>query len=127
MCRECLHGNTKIQNVQSNILSGRNPLPGHDFPQTSLTNAPVWNIFWEMSLREIVDKYLAASGGYGKVVPLSALGLSRAEAEKTFGVLDEDYNISRFFHFQCAAGANFTINGFPQSHISIDDGIKSIL
>jgi hypothetical protein len=80
-----------------------------------------------MTLREIVDKYLAAAGGYGKTVPLSALGLSRAEAEKTFDVLDEDYNISRYFHFQCAAGANYTINGFPQSHISIDSDVQSIL
>jgi hypothetical protein len=80
-----------------------------------------------MSLREIVDKYLAASGGYGKTVALSALGLSRADAEKTFDVLDEDYNISRYFHFQCAAGANFTINGFPQTHLSIDPEIQSIL
>jgi hypothetical protein len=80
-----------------------------------------------MTLREIVDKYLAASGGYGKTVPLSALGLSRAEAEKVFDALDEDYNISRFFHFQCAAGANYTINGFPQSHLSIDAQVQSIL
>jgi hypothetical protein len=80
-----------------------------------------------MTLREIVDKYLAAAGTYGKTVPLSALGLSRTEAEKAFSVLDEDYNISRFFHFQCAAGANFTINGFPQSHVSIDGEIQSIL
>jgi hypothetical protein len=80
-----------------------------------------------MELRQIVDRYLAASGGYGKVAPLSALGLSRAEAESAFNVLDEDYNISRYFHFQCAAGANFTINGFPQTHLSIDAEIQSIL
>jgi hypothetical protein len=80
-----------------------------------------------MTLREIVDKYLAAAGGYGKTVPLSSLGISRADAEKAFDILDEDYNISRYFHFQCAAGANFTINGFPQSHLSIDPEIQTIL
>jgi hypothetical protein len=80
-----------------------------------------------MTLREIVDRYLAASGGYGKTVSLSALGLSRAEAERAFSVLDEDYNISRFFHFQCAAGANYQINGFAQSHVSIDAEVQSIL
>jgi hypothetical protein len=80
-----------------------------------------------VSLRDIVEKYLAASGGYGKTVALSSLGLSRAEAEKAFDILDEDYNISRYFHFQCAAGANFTINGFPQTHLSIDPDIQSIL
>ena len=80
-----------------------------------------------MGLREIVEKYLAAAGGYGKTVPLAALGLSRADAEKALGAVDEDYNISRFFHFQCAAGANYTINGFPQTHLSIDAGVKEIL
>jgi hypothetical protein len=80
-----------------------------------------------MTLREIVEKYLAASGGYGKTVPLSALSLSRKEAEKAFSILDEDYNISRYFHFQCAAGADYNINGFPQSHLSIDSEIQSIL
>jgi hypothetical protein len=80
-----------------------------------------------MTLKQIVDKYLAAAGGYGKTIPLSALGLSRNEAEQVFGVLDEDYNISRYFHFQCAAGANYTINGFPQSHVSIDPDVQSIL
>lgn len=81
----------------------------------------------QMSLKDIVDRYLAAAGGYGKVVPLSALGLSRGDAEKVFGVLDEDYHISRYFHFVCAAGANYTINGFPQSHLSIDAEVQSIL
>ena len=82
-----------------------------------------------MGLREIVEKYLAAAGGYGKAVPLAALGLSRADAEKALGAIDEDYNISRFFHFQRAAGAgaNYTINGFPQTHLSIDSGVKEIL
>jgi hypothetical protein len=80
-----------------------------------------------MDLRDIVDRYLAASGGYGKVVAISALMLPRTEAEKTFNALDEDYNISRYIHFVCAAGADYSINGFPQSHISIDSDIQSIL
>jgi len=80
-----------------------------------------------MSLREIIERYLSVAGGYGKVIPISALGLSRAEAEKAFGVLDEDYNISRFIRFVCAAGADYSINGFPQSHLSIDSDIQTIL
>jgi hypothetical protein len=80
-----------------------------------------------MTLREIVDKYLAAAGSYGKTIPISALGIDRRNAEKAFSVLDEDYNISRYFHFQCAAGANYEINGFPQSHVSIDPEVQSIL
>ena len=80
-----------------------------------------------MTLGEVVDKYVAVGGGYGKAVALSSLGLSREELERTFGQLDEDYHISRFIHFQCAAGANFAINGFPQTHVSIDQEVQSIL
>jgi hypothetical protein len=86
-----------------------------------------------MTLKELVEKYLAAAGGFGKPVPLAALGISREETERVFDVLDEDYHISRFFHFQNAAGAgsgsgaSFQINGFPQTHISIDSEIREIL
>ena len=80
-----------------------------------------------MTLRELVEKYLATGGGYGKAVALSSLGLSREDTERVFSLYDEDYNISRYFHFQCAAGANYSINGFPQTHVSIDPEIKAIL
>ena len=84
-----------------------------------------------MTLKELVEKYLAASGGFGKTVPITALELSREETERVFDILDEDYHISRFFHFQNAAGAgsgaSFQINGFPQTHISIDSEIREIL
>jgi hypothetical protein len=80
-----------------------------------------------MTLSEVIDKYLAVAGVYGKPVALSSLGLSREDLERTFGHLDEDYHISRFIHFQCAAGANFAINGFPQTHVSIDKEIQSAL
>ena len=81
----------------------------------------------KLELSQIVQKYLAASGGYGKPIALSALGLSAKEIEAAFGTLDEDYHISRFLHFQCSAGANYQINGFPQTHVSIDADIQSIL
>jgi hypothetical protein len=80
-----------------------------------------------MQLGELVEKYLAAAGGYGKTVPLTSLGLSREETERVFDVLDEDYHISRFFHFSNAVGASYRINGFPQTHISIDSEIQTIL
>ena len=80
-----------------------------------------------MSLRELVEKYLAAAGGYGKSVAIAAIGLSREETERVFDVLDEDYHISRFFHFSNAVGASYQINGFPQTHISIDAEIQAIL
>jgi hypothetical protein len=81
----------------------------------------------KLELSQIVQKYLAAAGDYGKAVALSALGLSAKEIEDAFGTFDEDYHISRFLHFQCSAGANYRINGFPQTHVSIDAEIQSIL
>lgn len=81
----------------------------------------------KLELSHVVRTYLAAAGAFGKPVALSALGLSAKEIEGAFGALDEDYHISRFLHFQCSAGANYQINGFPQTHISIDPGIQSIL
>ena len=79
------------------------------------------------NLRELVEEYLAAAGGYGKAVPISALGLGREEAERLFSALDEDYHISRYLHLQNAAGASYTINGFPQTHVSFDPEIHTIL
>jgi len=81
----------------------------------------------KMELKELVQKYLAAAGGYDRSVPFSDLGLSREEIEEVFSSFDEDYHISRFFHLACAAGANYQINGFPQTHVSIDADIQSIL
>lgn len=80
-----------------------------------------------MALSELVRKYLAGAGGYGKFMPISSLGLSHAEAEKAFDILDEDYHISRFFQFRNDSGAAFQINGFPQTHFAIDSEIESIL
>lgn len=80
-----------------------------------------------MLLRETVDKYLRLAGGFGKPVPLAEFGLSRPETERIFSILDEDYHISRFFHFSKAAGATFEINGFPHTHVAIDAEIRTIL
>jgi hypothetical protein len=80
-----------------------------------------------MPLSELVEKYVAIAGGYGKFMAISSLGLSRSEAEKAFDILDEDYHISRFFHFRNDGGEAYEINGFPQTHFSIDSEVKSIL
>jgi hypothetical protein len=80
-----------------------------------------------MRLREVVEKYLAVAGGYGKPVALAALGFPRGETERVLSLFDEDYHISRFFHFRNNSGESFQINGFPQTHVSIDAEIQSIL
>ena len=80
-----------------------------------------------MSLNELVKKYVAMAGGYGKFMAISSLGLSRSEAETAFDILDEDYHISRFFQFRNDTGEAYEINGFVQTHFSIDSEIRSIL
>jgi hypothetical protein len=86
-----------------------------------------------LSLRDVVEKYRQLSGGFGKPLALAAFGLSVEEIERVFGIFDEDYHISRFFHFstQPAAGERaaqtYSINGFPQSHVALDAEIESIL
>jgi hypothetical protein len=80
-----------------------------------------------MPLRELVDRYLSAAVSFGIPVALSSFALSHSETEHLFSSYDEDYHISRFFHFSRDVGAQFSINGFPATHVSIDTEIQSIL
>lgn len=86
-----------------------------------------------MNLREIVEKYKALAGSFGKPLPLAAFGLARPETERLFGALDEDYLISRFLRFSIDPALQdepdrvYSINGFSQSHLSMDAGIEGIL
>ena len=80
-----------------------------------------------MTLRQMVEKYLAIAGGYAFLAPLADFGLERAELEHVFSAFDEDYHISRFLHFSQVSGPAYSINGFDQTHISIDSEIQSIL
>jgi len=83
-----------------------------------------------MTLREVVERYRAVAGGFGRPVALSAFGLGREETERLFSAFDEDYHISRFFHFTldpASASENYSINTFPQSHLSLDAEIEAIL
>ncbi len=86
-----------------------------------------------MNLRELVEKYRALAGDFGRPLPLVAFGLARPEAERLFGALDEDYHISRFLHFSLdpalenTPDKTYQINGFAQSHLSLDAAIEQIL
>ena len=80
-----------------------------------------------MTLREIVDKYLAIAGGFSFLAPLADFGLPAADVERILGALDEDYHISRYFHFSQVSGPAYKINGFEQTHVSIDEDIQSVL
>jgi len=80
------------------------------------------------NLRDIVDRYLEAAGDFGRAVALERFTASRNEIERAFAILDEDYHISRFFHFTSQPGAAvFRINGFDHSHVSIDAEIQTVL
>jgi len=80
-----------------------------------------------MRLREAVEKYLQLAGGYGKPLAISQFGLPKADAEKLFSAFDEDYHISRYFHFSNEAGEAYNVNGFPQTHVLVDAEIQSTL
>ena len=86
-----------------------------------------------MTLREAVGKYRILAGAFDRPVELAAFGLTREEIERAFGVFDEDYHLSRFFRFTLdPALAKFPekiyrINGFPQSHVSLDVEIERVL
>lgn len=80
-----------------------------------------------MTLRQLVDLYLSKADEFGDAVALTAFQLSSAEIERLFSSYDEDYHISRFFHFTEAEGVQFSINGILVTHVSIDAEIETIL
>lgn len=80
-----------------------------------------------MPLQELVDRYRSLAGEFGKPVALSAFQFSAAETERLFSAYDEDYHISRFFHFSESPGTPFSINGVLATHVSLDPEIESIL
>jgi hypothetical protein len=80
-----------------------------------------------MSLSELVRLYRVHAGNFGQPVSLSAFHLSTAETERLFSAYDEDYHISRFFHFSESTGQKFSINGFSATHVALDAEIETIL
>jgi hypothetical protein len=80
-----------------------------------------------MTLRQVAEKYLTVASSYGHPAPLADFGLDRDETERTFSAFDEDYHISRYFHFTSGAGVAYKINGFDHTHVSIDAEIQSVL
>jgi hypothetical protein len=80
-----------------------------------------------MSLQQLVANYRTLAGDFGKPVALSAFALTTAETERLFSSYDEDYHISRFFEFCESGGEQYSINGIPATHVSIDAEIQTIL
>ena len=77
-----------------------------------------------MPLQDLVSRYLSLAGEFGKPFALSAFQLSAAETERLFSSYDEDYHISRFFHFSEEQGEKFSINGIAATHVSVDPEIE---
>ncbi len=80
-----------------------------------------------LPLPELVARYRSLAGGFDRPVPLAAFGLSAEETERLFSAYDEDYHISRFFHFTEADGTRYSVNGEPATHVSLSEEISSIL
>lgn len=79
------------------------------------------------SLKELYRIYTTIAAKPGEPVPLSAFKLSAQEVEKTFSAFDEDYHISRFFHFSDDGGEQYVIDGETVTHVAIDPGIGQVL
>ena len=80
-----------------------------------------------MPLGDLVNIYRTHAGEFGNPVALSSFGLSPSETERMFSSYDEDYHISRFFHFTEGNGEKFAINGVPVTHVSLDAEIETLL
>jgi hypothetical protein len=80
-----------------------------------------------ISLQELYRVYTTIAAKPGDPVPLNAFKWPVEEVEKLFSVFDEDYHISRFFHFSEAKGEKYAINGESATHVAIDSEITSIL
>ena len=80
-----------------------------------------------MSLQQLVASYRTLAKDFGQPVALSAFNLSVTETERLFSSYDEDYHISRFLDFSESSGEQYSINGIPATHVSIDGEIETIL
>src|SRR3989442_5040295 len=80
-----------------------------------------------MPLGDLVRLYRSHAGNFGAPVALSAFGLTAAETERLFSAYDEDYHISRFFHFSESGGQEFSVNRLPTTHVYLDGDTLTIL
>ena len=78
-------------------------------------------------LRQLVERYLLLAGQFGRAVSLDSFALGGEETERVFSALDEDYQISRYLKFSRQSGAEFSVNGFPQTHVAFEEAILDLL
>lgn len=80
-----------------------------------------------LTLRELIDRYDFLAHQSGEPVALSAFGLADDETRSLFTTFDDDYHISRFFHFSNGSGKSYVIRGEPATHLFIDLAIRALL
>jgi hypothetical protein len=80
-----------------------------------------------LTLRELVDRYDHLAHQSGEPVALAAFGLSDQETQNLFTAFDDDYHISRFFHFSNAEGKSYVIRGESATHLFMDLAIRALL
>ena len=80
-----------------------------------------------MSLQDLYRLYTSIAAKPGTPVPLSAFNLSQLETERLFSIFDEDYHISRYFHFTNEHGHKYSVNGEEVTHLVIDPSIRNTL
>jgi hypothetical protein len=78
-------------------------------------------------LRQLVERYLLLAGQFGREVSLDSFGMGGEETVRVFSALDEDYQISRYLKFSRQGGTEFSINGFPQTHVAFGEAILDLL
>lgn len=78
-------------------------------------------------LRQLVERYLLLAGQFGRAVSLDSFALGAEETARVFSALDEDYQISRYLKFSRQSGAEFSVNGFPQTHVAFEEAILDLL
>jgi hypothetical protein len=79
-----------------------------------------------LTLRELVDRYDLLAHQSGEPVALSAFGLGDDETKNLFTAFDDDYHISRFFHFSNGEGKVYMIRGEPATHLFMDLAIRAL-
>ena len=57
---------------------------------------------------------------------LSAFGLGDDETQDLFTAFDDDYHISRFFHFSNGEGTAYVIRGESATHLLMDLAIRAL-
>ena len=79
-----------------------------------------------LTLRELADRYDLLAHQSGEPVALSAFGLGDDETKNLFTAFDDDYHISRFFHFSNGEGKAYVIRGEPATHLFMDLAIRAL-